>query len=156
MAAKHNGKLTRDAFLKAAVLLHEDQIDSGALGLGLVWARELTARQRMDILEAARTRDAEGNAIADADGTAQYDDAIYRAMAIQAGLLDGPGGAPVLTLEDVPALAEKGRECLKPLAAGILNLSWMTEADLRRFRAPVDDRQPGQSAGAGDAGDAGE
>jgi hypothetical protein len=144
--SKSNGKLTRGAFLTAALALHEDQADSGALGLGLVWVRELTARQRLDITDAAQQRNAEG-AIVGAD------EALYRAMLIQAGLIDGPGGETVLAFEDVVELAEKGRDCLRPLATAILNLSWLTEADLRRFRAGLDDGQPDKSAGAGDPGD---
>lgn len=146
--AKHstaNDKLTREAFLKAATSLHEDQADSGALGLGLVWIRELTARQRLDIQEAAQERNAEGEVMG-------ADEGLYRALIIQASLIDGPGGDPVLTMDDVPRLAEKGRDCLRLLATAALNLSWLTEADLCRFRASVDGQQPDSDASTTEAG----
>lgn len=153
--SKANGKLTRAAFLAAATKLHELDVASGALGLGTVWIRELTARQRLDALDASKVRDSAGEAILTPDGAAQYDDALYRAYLIQAALLDKQGGQPILTLEDVPTLAERGRECLRGLSTEILNLSWLDEVSLFRGDRSADDRQRDTDASAGepDGGD---
>lgn len=153
--AKTNGALTRAAFLKAATRLHELEVESGPLGLGKVWVRELTARQRLDALEASKQRDAAGNAITTVDGSMQYDDALYRAYLIQAALIEKQGGKLVLTLDDVPTLADQGRECLRGLSTEITNLSWLSQDALFRGDRQTDDRQRDTEAGDGEpAGDA--
>jgi hypothetical protein len=147
--------MDRSTFMAAATRLHEFEVDSGALGIGNVWIRELTARQRLDALEGAYLRDTDGAVLTTSEGYNRYDDTLYRAFLLQSALIDGPGGALILTLEDVPEIAQKGRECLQRITTDILNLSWLTKEDLFRRHTEADDRQRDTGKGAGaDAGGA--
>lgn len=148
--------MDRQTFLQAATHLHELEADSGALGLGKVWIRELTARQRVDALEGAYLRGDDGQVMTTDQGFPRYDDALYRAFLLQASLLDKAEGTQILTLEDVPTLAEKGRDCLRNLTTEILNLSWLSKEDLFRSREEIDDRERAADDSPTPAGDAGE
>ena len=145
--------MDRATFMQAAVSLHELEVESGPLGLGKVWIRELTARQRVDALEGAYLRDAEGAVLATDQGFNRYDDALYRAFLLQAALLDTAGGDPILSLEDVAELAERGRDCLRTLSQEVLNLSWLSKEDLFRSRQETDNRQRDPQAGDPALGD---
>lgn len=134
--------LSREQFIAAATHLHELEVDSGPLGLGKVWIRELTARQRVDALEGAYLRDAGGAVLTTAEGFSRYDDALYKAFILQASLITGAGGDLVLSLGDVPDLATRGRECLTRLTNEVLNLSWLSKEDLFPRHPEADDRQP--------------
>ncbi len=152
--SKSNGKLTRQAFLAAATHLHESTADGSVFGLASIPIRELTARARLDILEAVKQRDGAGNVL-EIDGIAQIDNALWQAMVIQAGVIDAPGGDLILTLDDVPELAEKGRDSLRLLAGDIAKLSYLSEADLKSSRTAPDDEQRGTAEGPLVTGDAG-
>jgi hypothetical protein len=167
----------RAAFLSAATELLETMAPSGALGLGLVPIRELTAKQRLDAVELAKMRDGEGNVIEDAEGNAQIDNAMYTAALIQMSVLDPatcewdgeqpvPGtGSLLLKPADVVVLASKGRESLQPLARQITTLSGISKEFLFRLREELDgkqrdaeasagvDRRAADSGGAADSGD---
>jgi hypothetical protein len=145
--------MDRQQFLQAATRLHEYEVDSGPLDLGKVWIRELTAKQRIEAQEAARLRDSAGNVLTDDLGRPRTDEAIYRAFLIQSGVISGPGGEHVLTIEDVPTLTDQGRDCLAKLAQDIMSLSWLGASDLFRGGEPADSGQPGTegSEGTGDS-----
>jgi hypothetical protein len=148
--------MDRATFMAAATRLHELEVESGALGLGHVWIRELTARQRVDALEGAYLRDTAGQILTTDQGYNRYDDALYRAFILQASLISGAGGDLVLTIEDVSDLASKGRECLRGVTDQVLSLSWLTKEQLFRGDPQADDRQQDPSAGAGAPGDGAE
>lgn len=151
----------RAAFLSAATELLETMAPSGALGLGLVPIRELTAKQRLDAVELAKMRDGEGNVIEDAEGNAQIDNAMYTAALIQMSVLDPatcewdgeqpvPGtGSLLLKPADVVTLATKGRESLQPLARQITVLSGISKEFLFRLREKLDGEQRDAETGAG-------
>lgn len=151
----------RAAFLNAATDLLETMAPSGALGLGLVPIRELTAKQRLDAVELAKQRDGEGNVIEDEEGNAQIDNAMYTAALIQMSVLDPatcewdgeqpvPGtGSLLLKPADVVTLATKGRESLQPLARQITVLSGISKEFLFRLREKLDGEQRDAETGAG-------
>jgi hypothetical protein len=141
--------MDRQTFMAAALALHELEVDSGPLGLGMVWIRELTARQRVDALEGAYLRGDDGAILTTDQGYNRYDDTLYRAFLLQSSVLAGEGGQPILTLEDVPDLAARGRECLRGLSDQVLTLSWLSKEDLFRSRQAPDhsERDPHESAG---------
>jgi hypothetical protein len=157
--------IDRAAFLSAATDLLETMAPSGALGLGLVPIRELTAKQRLDAVELAKIRDGDGNVIEDAEGNAQIDNAMYTAALIQMSVLDPatcqwdgeqpiPGtGTLLLKPADVVTLATKGRESLQPLARQITVLSGISKEFLFRLREELDSQQ--RDADAGDGTDRG-
>lgn len=148
--------MDRQTFMAAATRLHELEVESKALGLGKVWIRELTARQRVDALEGAYLRGDDGAVLTTDLGYSRYDDALYRAFLLQASLLSEENGTPILTLEDVPELAGRGRECLRALSEEVLNLSWLSKEDLFRIRQEADDRERDAEKGVGAAGDGAE
>jgi hypothetical protein len=148
--------MDRSTFMQAATRLHELEVDSGPLGLGAVWIRELTARQRVDALEGAYLRDSDGAVLTTDMGYTRYDDTLYRAFLLQASVIDGAGGAAILTLEDVPELAARGRECLRGLSDQVLNLSWLSKEDLFRSRSTPDDRERDAQEGHAASGDGAE
>lgn len=119
--------MDRTTFLAMAVALEETTF-TDPTSQTTHHIRELTGKQRLDAIEAARGGDPEG----------PFDDALYRALVIQYGLLDGPGGKPLLTPADVGNLATNGREILRPLATAILDLSWATRGALKSGDPPPD------------------
>ncbi len=86
---KNNGYLDRAALLTACVTLKEQDLDIPELGK--IKLRELTAQQRLDASQAARGEDG------------QFDGALFNALIVQMGVLDGEG-QPLLTPADVEAL----------------------------------------------------
>lgn len=128
--------ISREQFLGASTKLIEALADSEELGLGTVPIRELTGRQRLEALEVARKRDEQGNPLS------ELDDALFRASVIVYGVLDAPGGKPLLEEADILTLAEQGRQVLQPLATKILNLSWVPQVHLSRSDLPTDTGKP--------------
>lgn len=150
-------RFDRASFLTAATTLLEDIIPAErvtSLGLGDIPIRELTAAQRLEAVEVAKVYDADGEEITLPDGTIKLDNTRYWASIVQMSVLDPATcytpegvfqegqGALLLTPDDIFTLAEQGKEALQPLAQRIMNLSWMTKADMFRFSEKADDRQP--------------
>jgi hypothetical protein len=147
----------RAAFLSAATELQEDIVPSGPLGLGDIPIRELTAAQRLEAVEVAKVIGADGSEVALPDGSAKLDTAMYWAALIQMSVLDPgscewdgdtfvKGGAQLLTPEDIPDLAARGKEVLSVLAQRVINLSWLGRGDLFRSRQTADGEQPAAGA----------
>lgn len=126
--------LTRAALVAALTDLREQDHTSKLLG-GTVRIRELSARQLVDARTTAR-----------GDGGA-FDTPMWYAMVVAQGVIDGPGGAPILTPADVAQLAEGRESALAELAGAIATLSEARPGDLKSGGAPAD------GAGDGAAGD---
>ena len=103
--------LTRAALLAALTDLAEQTIDEPLLG-GAVHIRELTAKQRQQATEAALASDPESP-----------DNALYRAIIVQCGVIDPATRQPLLTAEDVQTLSDGRSEAVQRVAVAILKLS---------------------------------
>lgn len=149
---------TRDALLSALTTAHERTINIP--GAGELLIRELTARERAAISEAAR------------DEAGALDDELWAALLVQRCVVDPATGtpdatgytdprtrAPLFTPEDVAAIADGRWVWINQIREAILNLSALSSDALKsRHRAHdggESDARPGAGAGGADAaGDA--
>lgn len=122
-------ELTRTAVLSALTTLAESTVDIAALG-GPVTIRELSARQRQQAQDAATAADPESP-----------DNALYRAMVVQMGVIDHATQAPLLTPEDVAVLANGRDRVMQRLAVAILELSEALPGHLKSGSDPADKGQ---------------
>ena len=125
--------LTRAALVAALTDLAERDYESTLLG-GTVRIRELSARQLNDARQTAR-----------GDGGA-FDTPMWYAMLVAQGVVDGPGGGPILSPADVARLAEGREGALQALAGAIATLSEARPGDLKSGRAPADGAGDGAPA----------
>lgn len=126
---------TRDLLLSALCDLKEEAL---TLGGDTVHIRELTAAQ---VVDARRTATASG----------ALDTALWHALIVVYGVIDGPGGKPMFGPADVARLTAGREAALFRVAQQILALSEVGDADFR----PVsygDDRARDDGAGAGAGG----
>lgn len=106
----------------------------------LVRIRELTAQQRQDARQAAFAANPD-----------EANDAIYRAVVVQCGLIDPETKQPLLPPSAVPMLAAGRERPILALASAILQLSEALPGDLFQGSGAADGRQPDTARGAGPA-----
>lgn len=132
--------LDRGALLALFTDLQETDFTHTHLGGQKLRIRELTAQQVHDARTAARV-------------TGEWDTMTFNTIAIQQGVIDGPGGQPFLSPLDVAAILQGRNALTERLANAIWELSEATPAAFRTPRAGTDG---GGDAGAGAGGAAAE
>lgn len=110
--------LTREALMAALTQLAETDFTHTTLA-GTIRIREITAQQALDIRQAAGSG-------------ADFDAVLWHSLTAQAGVIDGPGGAPMLTVDDAAALGEGRNGLLLALANAIWALSEGAPGDLKK------------------------
>lgn len=119
--------LTRAAILAALTTLRTETTEEPLLG-GTITYRELSAAARQQANEAAVT----------AGGAGDPDNALYRAIVVQLGVIDPATGEPLLTGDDVDALRNGRERLIDRLALQILKLSEALPGDLKSGDHPAD------------------
>lgn len=110
--------LMREALIAALTNLTETDFTHESLP-GPIRIREITAQQALDIRQAAGSG-------------ADFDAVLWHCLTVQAGVIDGPGGAPMLTVDDAAALGAGRNGLLLALANAIWALSEGRPADLKK------------------------
>lgn len=142
---------TRDALLAGLASPHERTV--ALPGVGRVLIRELTARERQAISEAAQ----------DEAGTS--DDALFTALLVQRCVVDPDSGTPdatgridprtrrpLLSPEDVAALADGRWLFLQRLREQIISLSALSSDALKSGDLAADGGEPDAGPGAAPGG----
>lgn len=110
--------LSRETLLRAVCDLAERDYIHPTLSAPLR-IRELSASQVVEMRDAAK------NEVGAIDGS------LWRALTIVQGVIDGPGGAPMLTIDDVGALTSARYGLTEDLSTAIWALSEARPADLK-------------------------
>lgn len=119
--------LTRADLLAALTTLRVETTDEPLLG-GTVTYRELSAAARQLANDAAVA----------AGGAGDPDNALYRAIVVQLGVIDPDTHEPLLTGDDVAALRNGRERVIDRLALQILKLSEALPGDLKSGNHPTD------------------
>lgn len=110
--------LNRESLLKALTDLREDDFKHPTL-TGALRIREVTAQQAFDMRQATGS------------GTDAFDTVLWYGLTITNGVIDKPGGVPMLTLDDALDLG-KGRDGLiRDLANAIWTLAEGRPGDIK-------------------------
>lgn len=135
-----NGYWDADALLHACTHLAEKELVYAGKKVHI---RELSASQRLAANEAAVKANPD-----------EPDNALYRAIIVQCGVIDPVTKAPLFPPSAAPLLAQGREQPIRYLASEILQLSEALPSDLFRGDPAPDDGQPDTETGVEAGGEA--